>query len=427
MAQTEDSSAKPPSGMSEIQAYSIFYENYRSDSYEMAAKFGRWIWKGMPETIEGYSKFDLKKNLNRLTTIYGGLAEEAQDPSLKEAYVDTALLVCEKTLEKYAGDQETEFEWYINRGRIYQKYSDIVVDASTLATQDYLKAFELKPEEFTQKSDGYYVRVMLQELVSAGEKDQALAVVKKAEPYASMSVKNFFDDIRDQLFDSPQERIAFLEGERKENPEDQEVLTQLRELYQEQEMRDKASEVSEELYKLDPSFENTMAVADVAISNANYNMAIEYLKEAMGKATENQQKAEIALKISNAYMNKEELQTARQYARQAIDYDSEWGEPYLKIADIYAQAVSQCTSDRKLGREDKAVYWLVLDYLDKAKRVDANTANEVSRKYKSYEPVTPTEEEKFFWKPPLKTGDNFNIDSSLMKCYGWISETTTVR
>ena len=49
------SSHEPPSGMSEIQAYSIFYENYKSESYESSLQFGRWIWKGMPETIKGYS------------------------------------------------------------------------------------------------------------------------------------------------------------------------------------------------------------------------------------------------------------------------------------------------------------------------------------------------------------------------------------
>ncbi len=427
LAQSEQSSAQPPSGMSEIQAYSIFYENYKSESYEMARQFGGWIWKNMPETIEGYSRFDLNTNLERLVTVYSGLAENEQDPSLKEAYIDTALLIAERSMEKFSDDSDTVFEWHIKRGRLYQTHSGMIDNSSARAAEEYLQAFEMKPEEFTKEGDGYYIRVLVRELANAGKKDQALAVMDKAEPYGSSKVQNFFNDKRGDLFDSPEERITFLEEQRKENPEDEEILTQLRDLYQDEEMTDEAREVGQKLYELNPNFENTKAVADAAISNANYDMAIKYLKEAMDKASEDRQRADIALEISDAYLNKEELQSAREFAREAMEYDSDWGKPYIQVADIYARAVSQCTSDRKMDRKDKVVYWLVLDYLDKAKGVDSSTSNEVSRKYKSYEPVTPTTEEKFFWQPPLEEGDKFEVDASLMECYGWINETTTVR
>lgn len=427
MAQTKETSAEPPNGMTEIQAYSIFYENYKSESYEMARQFGRWIWKGMPESIQGYSRFDLERNLDRLVTVYSGLAENEQDPSLREAYVDTALLITERAMEKFSDDPDIVYDWHIIRGRLFQTHSGIIDNASELAAEDYLKAFEMQPKEFAKQGGGYYIRVLVRELANAGKKDKALAVMDKAEPYVSSEVNNAFDDTRRDLFDSPQERITFLESQLKEDPEDEKILTQLRDLYREEEIMDKAREVSQKLYELNPNYENTRAVAEAAISNAKYDMAIKYLKEAMDKATEEEQKADIALKISNAYLNKEELQSARQFARQAIEYDSDWGEPYIQIADIYARAVSQCTSNRKMEEKDKAVYWLVLDYLDKAKQVDPSTANEVSRKYSSYEPVTPTTEEKFFWSPPLEDGDKIQIDASLMECYDWVNETTTVR
>jgi len=429
IAQTEQSSAKPPSGLSEIEAYSIYYENYRSDSYESAVKFGRWIWKGMPETIKGYPRFDLKKNLRRLINAYSGLAENKQDPSLKEAYVDTAIIIFDKVFERFSDEELDKYDWYIKRGRLYQTHSSVIDNAGMLASEDYLKAFKLKPDEFPSHGDGYYIKVMLQELVSAGKKDQALAVIKQAEPHASPSLQSYFDDMRNKLFDSPEERMAFLEEQRKDNPDDEKILNQLKDLYQEQEMAQKASEVSQKLYELNPNYENTMSIADDAISNADYNTAIKYLKEAMDKAAEDQQKAQIAFKISKAYLNKEQLQSARRYARQASNYDSSWGKPYIQIADIYAQAISQCTSNenREMDRKDKVVYWLVLDYLDKAKRTDPNTSSEVKRKYDSYSTVTPTTEEKFFWQPPLKEGNKFKIDASLRECYGWINETTTVR
>ena len=421
------SSTEPPNGMSEIQAYSIFYENYKNESYESAIDFGRWIWKGMPETIEGYSRFDLKKNLDRLVQAYSGIAKKKQDPSLKEAYADTAFTIYEKMFEQYPDAKDDHYDWYISRGRMYQTHSNVVDNSAAKAAEDYYQAFEMKPKEFTNFGNGYYMQVMLQEMVAQGKKDQALAVIKKSEPHASQKLKNYFNSIRNKLFDSPEERMAFLEQRLKENPENVEILKDLQELYRNQEMTAKAREISQKLYDLNPNYENTMALADFAISNANYNQAIKYLKEAMDKASNDQQKAQISLKISNAYLNSERLQSARRFARNAINYDGDWGKPYIQMADIYARAVSQCTSDRKMERKDKTVYWLVLDYLDRAEQVDPNVANEVSRKYKSYSSVTPTTEEKFFWQPPLEEGDKFEIDSSLMECYGWINETTTVR
>ncbi|MDZ7658970.1 hypothetical protein [Fodinibius sp.] len=427
LAQSEQSPVQPPSGMSEIQAYSIFYENYKNDSFEEAIKFGRWMWQAMPETIEGYSRFELKRQIDRLTTAYSEVAKKKQDPTLKEAYVDTALLIFDRAFEKFSDDTDAKYDWYIKRGRMLQTHSDLVENAPMRAAEDYYKAFQLKPEELTKRAKGYYIQRILNEFSSAGKKDAALAVMKKAEPHASEKLLNSFSDIREDLFDSPEEQIAFLESELKNNPKDEEVLTKLREVYQNQDMAAKAREVSQKLYDLNPNFENTMAVAEASKNNANYNTSIKYFKEAMDKASTDKEKADIALNISDAYLNQDQLQSARSFARQAIDYSNNWGDPYIQIADIYARAVSQCSSDRKLTPEDKAVYWLVLDYLDKAEQVDPNAANEVDRKYQAYKPVIPTKSEKFFWKPPLEEGESFKIDSSLMKCYGWINETTTVR
>lgn len=426
-AQSEQASAQPPSGMSEIQAYSIFYENYKSDSYEESVKFGRWIWQGMPETIEGYSRFDLKRNLGRLITVYNEVAQQQDDPSLQEAYVDTALMIFDKAFEKYPDDTETKFDWHIKRGRLLQTHSDIVDNASIKAAENYYEAFKLDQERLVERGDGYYVQRLLKDFADEGRKDEALEIIKEAEPYASEKLLSSFSDIRGDLFDSPEERIEFLEGELEDNPEDEEILTQLRDIYQDQDMSSEAREVSEKLYELNPNFENVMAVAEVAQGNANYDMAIKYYKEALDKAPEDSEKGDIALEISDAYLNEDELQDARDFARQAIDYRSDWGAPYIQIADIYARTVNVCTNDRELTPEDKAVYWLVLDYLDKAKQEDSDAANEVERKYESYKPVIPSKSEKFFWKPPLEEGEEFAVDSSLMECYAWIDETTTVR
>lgn len=416
---------QPPGGMQELAAYSIFLENYKNESYDTAIKYGRWIWKNMPEQLKGYNKFDLERNLDRLIKSYGGAAENASDPAVKEAYVDTALMIFDKVFENYSEEQIDYYNWYLRKGRFYQTHADNINNASEKAGEEYQEAFELKPEAFTNLGDGYYVRVMLQSLISSGEKDLALSIIDEAEPYAEPELIDYFNEARNDLFENPEERITFLEGRLEEEPENTEILKQLRDIYEDQGMNDKLMEVNEKLYEINPSLENTQTLAEAALSNAEYDRAIRYLKEAIDKSDDNAQKAELALEISNAYENKEELQSARQFARQALKFNPDSGRPLVQIADIYAQAVNNCTSGRKMTREDKVVYWLVLDYLDKARSTDSSVANDVDRKYQAYEPVTPTTEEKFFkgWEE----GDNLEVDESIDQCYSWISETTTVR
>ncbi len=263
-------------------------------------------------------------------------------------------------------------------------------------------------------------------MVADGEKDKALKYIEQASPHATDKLVQFFDDTRNQLFDSPKERIAFLEGKLEANPEDQEIMRELRDLYEEQEMMEEAQKLNQKLYEMDPSYENTKALADFAVRNATYSNAVKYLKEAIDKAPDDEAKARVAMKLSETYLNTENQQSARRYARQAINLDSDWGQPYIQMAAIYAQTINRCTSGRKLERTDRAVYWLVLDYLNKAKRVDSSVSNTSDRQIQSYIPVAPSAEDIFFTKE-WEEGDTIKVNGSLNSCYGWINESTTVR
>ena len=150
-----------------------------------------------------------------------------------------------------------------------------------------------------------------------------------------------------------------------------------------------------------------------------------YFKEALEQSPDETETARIALEIADAYQNIDDLQAARQYARTAIDNDPENGDAYLRVSSIYAAAVSECSADRDLEREDRTVYWLVLDYLEQAKGVDPATQSTANQRIESYEVVIPSTEDKFFmgWEE----GEPFQIDEEIGECYAWINEETTVR
>lgn len=417
---------EPPYSLDRLSAYSIFLENYRSENYEMALDYGRWILFAKPEKIEGYSQFDLQRNLDRLITVYSEMANQKEDPTIRSAYLDSALMVYDIAFKTFKGkDGFDEFDWKMQKGRFYQENSDHLDDAMSKARKIYMDLYEKDPKRFTKRGEGYYMQVVLQELISAEKKDRALAMIQKTEKYASEKLKSYYDEVRGQLFESSEQRIKFLKSQIEEKPKSAELLDKLLQIYEEEEKYSEAKDIAERLYNLESSYENAKRLAEIAMNNANYKKAIKYLKEAADKTDDKSKLKRIAIDVADSYLNDGKLKSAREWARKANSYDEEWGEPYLMISSIYARAVSGCTSNREMDRNDKVVYWLVLDYLDKAKNVDERTTNVVEQRYESYEPVTPTQEEKFFknWE----TGDEIEVDSNLHDCYDWINETTTVR
>lgn len=417
--------SEPPYGMSEIQAYSIFYENYRTGNYDMAKQYGKWMLENKPRSIEGYKQFQLSRQFDRMITVYTELAKQANDPSLRAAYIDTADVIFADALETFSEDEIDYYEWHLERGRFYQEYQDNIDNALEKAYAEYEKAFELDPEKLTQAADGYYINILLSNYVSKDEREAALAMIEKVEPIASPELLDKIDQVHNELFSDPEERLGFLEGRLEDNPEDTEIISELVDMYEETGQREKALELAQKLYEMDKSYENVQRLADFAKANGRNQEAIDYLDEALELTDDIEAKKNITLEIAEIYQNEDNLQAARRYARQARNLDSNWGQPYIRIAQIYARAISQCTSGRQIERDDRTVYWLVLDYLDKARSVDPSTSSTVNRLNRTYEPVMPNAEMKFFrnWE----SGDSFQIGSNIGECYAWINETTTIR
>lgn len=421
----QSSHVGPPEGYDPLDAYSIFIDSHRSDDYEKAIRFGRWMWKDMPKTMEGYSGFDLERNMGRLADIYTEYANEQNDPSLKSAYLDTAILIYDKVFQNMK-DQIDLYEWHFDRGRFYQSNSSNIEGGMDKAVEDYLEAYELNPEKLVTQADGYYIRIILRNMVSNDMKDEALALMDEASEYASEELEKAFDDVRNELFDSPEERIAFLNEQISEDPDNEGLIRELRDLYEDEGMREEVQELNIKLYELNPNFENTKALAEFSIDNSDYQNAIKYLNEAIEKTENANEKADMFMELSRTYLNIDNLEQARAAARQAMDFRPDWGRPYIQIATIYAQAVSDCTSSREMDKRDRAVYWLVIDYLNEAKRIDSSVTSTADRQKKSYSSVLPNTEDIHFTTEWVE-GEDITVGSSLNECYAWINESTTVR
>jgi tetratricopeptide (TPR) repeat protein len=419
------SQSEPPYGMSEIQAYSIFYENYRTGDYDMALQFGKWMLEKKPREIQGVNRFNLPRQYERMIDVYTELSKRETDPSSVSALLDSALTVYDDAFATFDEEEIDLYRWHFNRGRFFQENQNEIRDGLDRAYEDYLKAYELDAERFVQAGDGYYVQILLSNYISNEQRDEALELIEAVEPLAGGSLTQALDEARNSLFSDPEERIGFLESRLDDNPGDEAIIRELASMYENMGDRAKAIEFAEKLYEIDGSFENIRRLADYAKADGQNQKAITYLREALDISNDVDRRKRINLEIAELYQNEGNLRTARQFAREAINLDSSWGQPYIRIASIYASTISQCTQGRQIERDDRTVYWLVLDYLDRARSADSSVAANVTRQYRTYEPVMPTSEDKFFrgWE----TGDSFQIGSNISECYAWINETTTVR
>lgn len=426
MAQDEAADlSKPPYEMSNLQAYSLFYENYRTKQYDLANQFGEWMLYALPREIEGNPQFTLEKQFERFVEVYSGLAKAESDPTVRIQYYNKVQDLFRRVNEVFEPEEIDVFQWKITKGSFFQQNFASIPGALDSTYAAYQEAFDLDYQRLAQISDGYYVRLLIDNYTTKRMKEEAFAIIDKVEPVASPGLLTVIDEARNKLFDSPEERIGFLTSKVEENPENQDMIKELAELQNEAGSREEAIALYTRLYELNPSFDNTFVLAEIEASNANYRRSNELLTEALTKAPSDKEKKEVALDISKNYQNLEDLSNARRFARQASQIDPAWDAPFLEMARIYAAAVSACTQGRSVEREDRTVYWLVLDYLDKAKSVNPSQSSAFTRSYAQYEAAMPSTEDKFF--SSWTAGESFRIDAGVNECYGWINESTTIR
>lgn len=393
--------------------YSLFYEYYKNKDYKNASPHLGWLLENAP-TYRG------DRNWERGVKLYEELAKAASDDKTKKAYLDSALTLYDKvvpTFEKAGKLEELDTsDWTFNRARFLQSHANIYRDRQ----DEVLTAYE-EVYNSSKKLHSYYVRYIVDQYVKKGKKQKAIDFMEEAEEKYSDSpdLLSYFDDLRNDLFTSPEERIAFLEGQLKEDPENTELLSQLFDLYKQVDNMAKVEEIGNRLLELEPSVETHKLLADMKYSQGQYQESISHYESALNLAKNATAKRDINYEIAQVYKEQGNLRQARSYARAALKQDNKFADAYMLIANIYASAVQQSGS---MEREDRAVYWLVLDYYERAKQVDPSVASRVNRAIETYREYIPAQEDLFFknWKP----GQSYKVDYG---SYSWINETTTVR
>lgn len=175
---------------------------------------------------------------------------------------------------------------------------------------------------------------------------------------------------------------------------------------------------SELLHGVEPSSESAYGIAKMYLKNGDFDKSLEYYSEAVELEQDEEAKASYYYQIAGIYFsNKKDFVKSRSFARKAISANPSWGDPYMLIGNMYAQAaVKKEISDKDI--ENQYAFWAACDMFKKAASVDAKVAEKAQNSVNTYSTYFPNKEEAFFYG--LQDGQEVTIG-------GWINVKTTAR
>jgi tetratricopeptide (TPR) repeat protein len=174
-------------------------------------------------------------------------------------------------------------------------------------------------------------------------------------------------------------------------------------------------DVAVKLYEIEPSSSAAYMIAVRNLKTLDLDVAAKYYTEAISLEEDPAQKAKFTYQLGLVKQNQGQLIEARNLAQQAIALKSDWGDPYILIGNLYANAARSFGNDEF---EHKTVYWAAVDQFYKAKSIDASVADKANELISIYSQHFPGTEEIFFHT--LQVGDSYTVG-------GWIGVSTKVR
>ncbi len=172
---------------------------------------------------------------------------------------------------------------------------------------------------------------------------------------------------------------------------------------------------AEHLYRLEPSANAAVGLANRSLKDEDYDTAVKYYQEAAKIETDKSKASDYMMQLAGIFSKQRNYSKARQAAYDALEYNPNNGNAYILIGQLYAASAGSIFSEpEKAG----LVFCAAVDKMQKAKSVDpgvAAEANSLMNKYAGYYMSTETA-----FMMGYKSGDSVFIP-------GWIGESTTVR
>ena len=407
-----------------LNDYTLYSQFYKQNDYESAMPYWNNIYRKYPKSNSNVYIQGAKMYKERI--------EKATDPTIREEYVDSLMSLYDKRIKHF--DQRG----YV-LGRKAADFLGYKLDNTEL-TDDEMKSIirhgynEL--EEAIQLEQNNTEAAVLVLYMTATKRLFGMGEITKekvAENYgaASQIINTNAGDEKytaakvyvDESFQTSgaadcEALISLYEPQFDVISENIDDLKNMLRVLGKQKCTDSElyANASEKLYDLDPSAEAAFNMARLFVKRDDFTRAKEYYQNAINAETDKELLAQYYYELGAFTLAKESAyQKARDYARKALDNNPRYGNALILLGDIYAQYAP------KYGETDfdhKTLYWLAVDYFEKAKRNDPDVFQTANSRINTYKVYFPDNETMFM--QGFSKGQTFTIE-------GWINESTKAR
>lgn len=357
--------------------------------------------------------------------------DNEKDPVLKNNLVDTLLHLYDLRIKQYGqegfvlGKKGIDLYTYRKKSNadVMQAYQWLRKSTELDSTQSQLStinhfmitsaalynAKSINGSQFI--SDYFYISALTQKMQQSGVDKIELAISNNDKIFNSINLNcndlwdfarvNYKSDDKNDLF--KQQLVNLLDKAQCQNDSVYAII-------------------SEDLYASFPSAASAYNLFKYYQKNNNSAKAQEFLNKTIALKSESLKTradstdlAQYLVELGNIDLKERRLTDARSNALQSLKYRTDWGVPYIIIANAYANASAGCGTD---NFTKKAVYWAAVDKLIEGKNADPSLASEINKLIDTYSAQFPNKEDAFF----------YNItEGSVYKVNCWIQETTRAR
>ncbi|MDE6779287.1 MAG: enzyme of heme biosynthesis [Alistipes sp.] len=406
-----------------MYANQFLKQNLDNRNYDAASGY-------LKKLLDNAPKASVNIYARGITLFRRKIALAKNDTELRNTYIDSLMLLYDLRAENF-GDNKSmpRVQIYDNKARDFLNYrSDDRVGLRKMfeAAIDY--AIETEGKANPETIAIYFGNIC--EDYANGEGDVTADDIILAYDRLSPQFDNGDEEVREQkaAFDSYFGRSGVASCENLENifrkklesaPEDETVLAQAVSLMSRAKCTgDFYLSTSEQYYKVKPSAETAMFLAQAFQNENNFDKATYYLNEALAVEDDPAAKEQLYVRIAVVELAARHYGPAAQAARNAQSLNPDNGYVYFVLAQCYATAATTCQ-----GLEGQAAYWAAYDTMAKAVALLENepeTLGHAKSMLSVFRQHFPTAEECFFAE--LKENDRYTV-----KCGAASGVATTVR
>ncbi len=402
-----------------VKNISLYAEYYDQDNYKDA-------WEPWLNVLNICPKAS-KNTYIRGERIVKHLIEQAEDKEKKHAYIDTLMKVYDLRIKhfgekgyvlgkegvallKYKGNTlEGKKQAYkaLNQSvKIKGAESPIPVMVNYMNVSNQLfQAQEIEKQTFF--NDYENITAVFDEKIAAQSQDQQLKSAKS-------QIETIF---RKSGAASCSDLVELYSPKFEKNPKDSALLTKIINILDNYGCTEETFyfKVGQNYFELNPTEDFAYTLAEAAKRENQYETAIKYYKETISLTEDKEQKSIYYVELGNLFYSEfDDLQQAKEYAKKAIETNNKNGAAYMLLGNIYASVENYGKNEL----EKKAIYWLAVDYYQKAKEADSSLEEKANKQINVYRKYFPSKSTVFFYG--LEEGQAYELGS-------WINETTTVR